>query len=71
MVHGEPASPDRRAIEALAQALYEAEDPARIAWAKRTTIVREAWLARARRQLQDARQATDVADDRVDEGKPI
>ena len=42
---------ERRAIEALAQALYEAEDPGRIAWSKRTAIVREAWLQRARRQI--------------------
>lgn len=68
MAHGEPESPDRRAIEALAQALYEAEDPARIAWAKRTAIVREAWLARARQQLQGAGPVTDVAEDRAEEG---
>jgi hypothetical protein len=42
----------RRAVEALAQALYEAEDPAGITWAKRSQIVREPWLLRARRQLQ-------------------
>jgi len=44
----------RRAVEALAQALYEAEDPGGIAWAKRSQIVREPWLLRARRQLQTA-----------------
>jgi hypothetical protein len=48
----EPDKEQRRAIEALAQVLYEAEDPARIAWAKRSQIVREPWLLRARRQLQ-------------------
>jgi hypothetical protein len=42
---------ERRAVEALAQALYEAEDPADIAWVKRAQIVREPWLQRARRQL--------------------
>jgi hypothetical protein len=42
----------RRAIEALAQALYEAEDPGGVSWAKRVQIIREPWLARARRQLQ-------------------
>jgi len=41
----------RRAVEALAQALYEAEDPAGIAWVKRAPIVRDPWLLRARRQL--------------------
>jgi hypothetical protein len=55
MVRGEPPeNADRRAIEALAQALYEAEDPAGVAWAKRTGIVREPWLRRARRQLTAA-----------------
>lgn len=43
---------DRRAVEALAQALYEAEDPGGIAWAKRSQIVREPWIVRARQQLQ-------------------
>ena len=56
MAQGRPESRDRRAIEALAQALYEAEDPARIAWAKRTAIVREPWLLRARQQLKAAPQ---------------
>ena len=55
---GGPAKPqdqreneERRAVEALAQSLYEAEDPAGIAWVKRAPIVREAWIVRARRQL--------------------
>jgi hypothetical protein len=43
---------ERRAVEALAQALYEREDPAGIAWAKRAQIVREPWLQRARQQLR-------------------
>jgi hypothetical protein len=46
----------RRAVEALAQALYEAEDPAGIAWAKRTRIVRDPWLLRAQRQLRSAQE---------------
>ena len=38
---------ERRAVEALAQALYEAEDPAGIAWSKRRQIVRDPWIARS------------------------
>ena len=49
----EPDKELRRAVESLAQALYEAEDPGGIAWARRSRIIREAWLTRARRQLQD------------------
>jgi hypothetical protein len=52
MTSVEPDNAHRRAVEALAQALYEAEDPGEIAWAKRSQIVREPWLMRARRQLQ-------------------
>ena len=52
---------DARAVEALAQTLYEAEDPGRIAWAKRTAIVREPWLRRARRQLKAEQQSSDGA----------
>ena len=48
---------ERRAIEALAQALYESEDPGRIAWSKRATIVREPWIARARQQLAATRRS--------------
>ena len=43
---------ERREVEALAQALYEAQDPAGIAWVKRAQIVREPWLQRARQQLR-------------------
>lgn len=43
---------ERRAVEALAQALYEAEDPAGIPWGKRPPIVRDPWLRRARQQLR-------------------
>ena len=42
----------RRAVEALAQAIYESQNPGGIAWAKRTLTVREPWLVQARRQLQ-------------------
>jgi hypothetical protein len=52
MASGDSENELRRAVEALAQALYEAEDPGAIAWAKRAQIVREAWLVRARRQLK-------------------
>jgi len=52
---GESRNAQRRAVEALAQALYEAQDPAGVAWAKRAVIIRDPWLARARRQLQAAR----------------
>lgn len=47
---------ERRAVEALAQALYEKEDPAGISWAKRTQIVRDPWIMRARRQLNTPAQ---------------
>lgn len=52
MAQTRPDGRQSRAIEALAQALYEAEDPALIAWAKRTAIVREPWILRARQQLK-------------------
>jgi len=51
MAVNERDNAERRAVEALAQALYEAEDPAGISWAKRAQTVREPWLVRARRQL--------------------
>ena len=54
MTPAERANTERRAVEALAQALYEAEDPAGIAWVKRAQIVREPWIQRARRQLKAA-----------------
>ena len=52
LMSAEPGNEQRRAIEDLAQSLYEAEDPGGIAWAKPSQTVREAWLMRARRQLQ-------------------
>jgi hypothetical protein len=51
LTQGERENEQRRAVEALAQALYEAEDPGGIAWTKRAQIIREPWIARARRQL--------------------
>lgn len=56
MMHAEHENQERRAVEALAQTLYEKEDPAGIAWAKRARIVREPWIARARRQLETVHQ---------------
>lgn len=41
----------RRAVEDLAQALYEAQDPGGVPWARRTRIVRDPWLLLAERQL--------------------
>ncbi len=52
MTLGERDNTQRRAVEALAQALYEADDPAGTPWVKRAQIIREPWLARARRQLE-------------------
>jgi hypothetical protein len=43
---------ERRAVEALAQAIYEAEEPAGVAWVKRAQIVREPWIRRARHQIR-------------------
>ena len=47
------AAEKRRAVEALAEVLYEASNPGGVAWAKRPRIVREPWLARARQQLSE------------------
>jgi len=51
MMEIERDNAERRAVEALARALYEAHDPLGATWAKRTRIVREPWLLRARQQL--------------------
>jgi hypothetical protein len=48
---------EQRAVEALAQSLYETEDPAGIAWVKRAQIVREPWIRRARQQLRMIKMA--------------
>lgn len=52
MAQTRPDGRESRAIEALAQTLYETEDQALVAWAKRTGIVREPWILRARQQLK-------------------
>lgn len=46
MTQPEQENEERRAVETLAH------DPAGLAWAKRTRIVREPWLLRARQQLR-------------------
>ena len=61
MAENSPEGHDRRAVEALAQALYEAEDPGDVTWAKRTGVVREPWLRRARQQLKDSQPSRDGA----------
>ena len=50
----EQENAERRAVEALAQALYEAQDPGGVAWVKRSRIIREPWLLLARLQLKGA-----------------
>ena len=46
---------ERQAVEALAQALYEAEDPAGIAWVKRAQIIREPWISTRLAAAEDER----------------
>jgi hypothetical protein len=41
MISGDKSNEERRAVEALAQSLYEAQDQGGIAWAKRTLVIRE------------------------------
>lgn len=41
---------DQMMIETLAQTLYEADNPTGVPWARRDRIVRDAWLAAARRR---------------------
>jgi hypothetical protein len=43
---------ERRAVEALAETLYESQSLGGVAWAKRSPTVREPWLVKARQQLQ-------------------
>jgi len=38
-------------VEALAQKLYEASDPQGIRWAERNFVVRDPWLAVAKKRL--------------------
>jgi hypothetical protein len=62
MTQGERDNEERRAVEALAQALYEEHDPAGLSWARRTRIVRDPWLLRARRQLSAAKPSPATSD---------
>jgi hypothetical protein len=57
LISGDRDNEERRAVEALAQSLYEEQDPAGISWAKRRGVVREPWLLRARQQLKAAAAA--------------
>lgn len=45
---------DQVMIEELAQALYEADNTNGVPWARRNPVIREAWLAAARRQVVNA-----------------
>jgi hypothetical protein len=38
-------------VEALAQKLYEASDPEATPWAERSLVVRDPWLAVAKKRL--------------------
>ncbi len=41
----------RRAVEALAQSLYEASDRSGTPWARRDRTIRDAWVVAARKKL--------------------
>jgi hypothetical protein len=41
-------------VEALAQKLYEASAPEGLSWAERSLVVRDPWLAVARKKLLQA-----------------
>jgi len=56
------AAENRRAVEALAEKLYEANNSDGVAWVKRPRIVRDPWLARARQQLSDTDKAAHPGD---------
>lgn len=43
---------DGRMVEALAQDLYTARDHSGVPWARRTTVIQEAWLQAARKTLE-------------------
>jgi len=58
MKPSEKEKEQRRAVEALAQSLYETENSGGVTWARRGSVIREPWLARARRQLQAARSGS-------------
>jgi hypothetical protein len=48
-----------RAIESLAQKMYEASDPDGVSWSRRGRIVREPWLKKAWQRLEEAGDAAD------------
>ena len=50
----------RRAVEALAEALYEASDPVGVPWARRARIIREPWLRLAEAQIARRERLTAV-----------
>jgi hypothetical protein len=43
----------RWAVETLAQKLYEESEPGATPWARRGRTIREPWLAKARRILEE------------------
>jgi hypothetical protein len=43
----------RRAVEALAQSLYEASDSSGTPWARRDRVIRDAWVVAARKRLSE------------------
>jgi len=47
-------------VEALAQKLYEASDPEGLPWAKRSHVVRDPWLAVAKKRLAEASALRDL-----------
>jgi hypothetical protein len=50
---------EARAVETLAQALYEASDPSGVPWAQRRHVIRDAWLKVARDQIRQIGFADD------------
>jgi hypothetical protein len=54
---GRASLPDFTAhdVEALAQKLYEASDPEGLPWADRRLVMRDPWLAVARKRLIEGR----------------
>jgi hypothetical protein len=43
-----------RAIEALAQRMYEAAHPGELPWSRRGWVIRKTWLTRAQQRLERA-----------------
>jgi len=46
---------NRHDVETLAQQLYEASDPAGVPWVERSIVVRDPWLAAAKKTLAAAK----------------